>query len=298
MTHADTVPPTGADTGWIDREEYPFASHFCELDMGRMHYIDEGQGRPLLMVHGTPTWSFLYRHIIKALAPDYRCIVPDHIGFGLSDKPPHLSYRPRDLARNLHALIEHLGLEDITLLVHDFGGPIGLSYAIERPENVRSLVLFNTWMWSRAQAASIRGPVKFFGSPIGKWLYITMNFSPRMLIKMVMGDKSKLTRAVHQHYIRPFPRPQDRYAMWRFALHMLDESDWYEQLWQRRERIASKPALLLWGMKDPFFGPSALQQWQEALTAAQTYTFPGAGHFVQEEGGAPMLEAVRGFVAL
>ncbi len=100
------------------------------------------------MVHGTPTWSFMYRHLIRDLSPRYRCIAPDHLGFGLSDRPAGWSYRPEDQARNLARLIETLGLKDLTLVVHDFGGPIGLAYALDHPENVRRLVLFNTWMWS------------------------------------------------------------------------------------------------------------------------------------------------------
>jgi haloalkane dehalogenase len=249
-----------------------------------MHYVDEGQGRPVVLVHGTPTWSFLYRRMVKELAPHYRCIAPDHLGFGLSDKPPRLDYRPRDLAANLRALIDdHLGLQDITLVVHDFGGPIGLSYAIERPENVRSLVIFNTWLWSRQHEASIKWAVKFFSSPAGKFLYTRLNISPRWLIPSVMGDRRKLTPNVHRHYVAPFPQAADRRAMWMFARHMTGESDWYEQLWQQRQRIADKPALLLWGQKDPFFTRQHLERWQGLFPQAQVQTYPGVGHLVQEE---------------
>jgi haloalkane dehalogenase len=272
------------NTDWIDRTEYPFAPHYFNLKAGRMHYVDEGQGRPMVLVHGTPTWSFLYRHMVKELSPHYRCIAPDHLGFGLSDKPPHLDYRPRDLAANLRTLIDdHLGLEDITLVVHDFGGPIGLSYAIERPENVHSLVLFNTWMWSRQHEPSIKWAVKFFASPPGKFLYTRLNISPRWLIPSVMGERRKLTPNIHQHYIAPFPQAADRCAMWMFTRHMIDESDWYAQLWQQRQRIADKPALLLWGLKDPFFNQQHLENWRELLPQATVQTFPGAGHLVQEE---------------
>src|SRR5512133_3021901 len=114
------------DTPGLDRSEYPFASHYLQLPMGRMHYIDEGHGSPIVMVHGTPTWSFLYRHLVKRLAADYRCLAPDNLGFGLSNKPAGWSYTPQAHADNLRAFIESLGLRDVTLVVHDFGGPIGL----------------------------------------------------------------------------------------------------------------------------------------------------------------------------
>ena len=124
------------DKSWIDPLQYPFQPHYIAVGAGQMHYVDEGRGKPIVMVHGTPTWSFMYRHLIKGLSDDFRVIAPDHIGFGLSDKPENWSYKPIDHAKNLAYLIESLGLEDITLVVHDFGGPIGLAYAVENPQNV------------------------------------------------------------------------------------------------------------------------------------------------------------------
>src|SRR5262249_20412588 len=143
VSHAAGAAPVMHNTDWIDRTEYPFTSRYLDLDAGRMHYVDEGEGHPIVMVHGTPDWSFLYRHLIKPLSVGYRCIAPDHLGFGLSDKPIGWGYRPADHARNLRALIDHLGLERYTLVVHDFGGPIGLACAIERPEQVERLVISN-----------------------------------------------------------------------------------------------------------------------------------------------------------
>lgn len=122
------------ETPWLDRAEYPFAPHHFESGDGRMHYVDEGEGEPVVLVHGTPTWSFLYsRHRIRGLSRTRRVIAPGHLGFGLSEKPADALYRPEDHARRLEALLEHLGLEGITLVVHDFGGPIGLSYALRHP---------------------------------------------------------------------------------------------------------------------------------------------------------------------
>ncbi|MEM8531962.1 MAG: alpha/beta fold hydrolase [Chloroflexota bacterium] len=271
------------DTSWIDRVAYPFESHYFEVDGARMHYVDEGQGAPVVMVHGTPTWSFLYRHMIKALSPHYRCIVPDHLGFGLSDKPEHIGYYPRDHARRLRALIEHLGLRDLTLVVHDFGGPIGLSYAIEQPDNVRAVVLFNTWLWSlqgelipEAAGISSRGP-------IGTFLFEQLNYEVHVVFKSVWGDRSKLTRDLHQQYIRPFPQPRDRQSVRLLARELRASSAWYDALWAQRERIKDIPTLLLWGGKDLLFKTKHLTRWQSLFTNAQTVTFPESGHFVQEE---------------
>ena len=171
----DTTPE------WIDRSAYPFAPHYLDLPMGRMHYVDEGAGSPIVMVHGTPTWSFLYRKLIAGLARNHRVIAPDNIGFGLSDKPAGWSYRPRDHAANITALVEHLGLRDATLMVHDFGGPIGLAHAIEHPGSVARIVMFNTWMWSLRGNPTVEKASRIVSGPVGKFLYTRMNFSPTSL---------------------------------------------------------------------------------------------------------------------
>lgn len=187
---------------WLDRREFPFASRFMDVEAGRMHYVDEGAGDPMLMVHGTPTWSFVYRHLIREFSRERRVIPVDHLGFGLSDKPLDGDYRPQALARNLAAFVERLGLERMTLVVHDFGGPIGLSYATARPERVRALVLFNTWMWSLRGTSADRIS-RLMAGRIGRWLYTRANLSPRVLLKAAYGDKRRLTPAIHQHYTGP-----------------------------------------------------------------------------------------------
>jgi pimeloyl-ACP methyl ester carboxylesterase len=285
-------------TDWIDHAEYPFAPHTIDLDAGRMHYVDEGEGPPVVMVHGTPVWSFLYRNLVKRLARSHRCIVPDHLGFGLSERPAHFGYRPQDHARNLHALIEHLELREITLVVHDFGGPIGLSYAVEQPENVARLAIFNTWMWSlreNKQAAQISS---IMGSRFGRFLYERLNVSPRFLIPVASGD-AKLPPHIHRHYIDAAPTPRDRHAMWVCARELAGSSEWYDTLWQRRERIRDIPALLLWGLKDPGVasGVFDLARWQALFADARTITFPHAGHFVQEEAAPAAAEALEAFLS-
>lgn len=275
---------------------YPFQSRYLDVGPGRMHYVDEGEGPVVVMVHGTPTWSFLYRHLIRELSRGYRVIAIDHLGFGLSDKPELWSYRPEGHARKLGILIERLGLRDITLVVHDYGGPIGLAYAMLHPENVRALVLFNTWMWS-LRGTSAEKLSRFMGGPIGRVLYKRFNFSPRMLIRAAFGDRRKLTKEVHRHYIEAFPTPAERQGPWVLARELAGSSDWYETLWQGREWLAGKPALVLWGMKDPAFGRDALEHWKATLTNARIVEFPEAGHFVQEEAPEEAAREIETFLA-
>src|SRR5215218_7357697 len=133
---------------WLDSSLYPFASHFIESGYGRMHYVDEGNGSPVVFVHGTPSWSFLYRHLIARLSCRHRVIAIDNLGFGLSDKPARAPYAPQDHAQRFETLLDALHVSGATLVVHDFGGPIGLAAALVHPEMFSRLVLFNTWMWS------------------------------------------------------------------------------------------------------------------------------------------------------
>jgi haloalkane dehalogenase len=271
------------DTAWVDRTEYPFRSHYLKLEAGTMHYVDEGAGQPIVMVHGTPDWSFVYRHLVKGLSPRFRCIAADHLGFGLSDKPRGYSYWPDQQAKNLRALIEALGLQDITLVLHDFGGPFGLAYAIERPENVRSLVLMNTWMWSLRGDPHYERAGRLLGGPIGRFLYLRLNFSARVIMKHAMADKSKLPPHIHRQYIRALPSASDRAGTWAYARALVGASEWYDDLWRRRDRIKDTPALILWGMKDVAFREKELQRLETVFAHGCTVRFEDAGHFVQEE---------------
>jgi haloalkane dehalogenase len=263
---------------WIDRVEYPFASHWLDVGPGRVHYVDEGRGAPVLMVHGTPTWSFLYRHLIKALRGRFRCVAPDHLGFGLSDRPARWSYRPQDQARNLARLVDRLDLRDFTLVVHDFGGPIGLSYAIDHPERVSRVVLFNTWMWSFKNDRRFRLLGRMLGGRLGRVLYERFAFSVRVVLRRAIADRSRYTPEVERHYLHPL----DGHATWVYARELLGSSVWYDALWQRRERLGPIPALLAWGMKDPAFA-AFLPRWRGVFDLAQVIELPDCGHAPPEE---------------
>lgn len=284
------------DTSWVDRSAYPFADRYLDVDGGSMHYVDEGQGEPILFVHGTPAWSFLYRHLISGLAGEMRCVAPDHIGFGLSAKPPGWSYSVAAHAANLGALVDHLGLRDITLVVHDLGGPIGLSLALARPELVRRLVIFNTLLWPMTGDFAPPGLAKLFGGPIGRFLYLRQNISARSLLPLVYADRSKLTPAIHRQYIAPFPQPDDRHGMFAFARLMAGGAAELAPLWERRAALVDKPALLIWGMKDAAFPPKFLARWRELLPHAEVLELPNVGHFAQEEAPEPALGAIRRFI--
>ena len=287
---------------WLDVSAYPFRPHLFDTGEGMLHYVDAGSGPPVVLVHGTPTWSFLYRRLIPPLvAAGHRVIAPDHLGFGLSQKagdwPTRAGYRPQDHARRLASLLDALGLRDITLVVHDFGGPIGLSYAVSRPERVARLLVFNTWMWPLDGDARITKGARLASSFVGRLLYLRLNASPRWLIPAGFADRGRLAPAVHRQYLAPFATPTSRVPLWTMARSLLGESAWYDSLWRQRQRLADKPALLLWGVDDPTFGRAYLERWRQALPNAAVAELPGVGHFVPEEAATEVADHATAFLA-
>jgi haloalkane dehalogenase len=261
-----------------------------------MHYVDEGAGEPIVFVHGTPTWSFLYRHVIRALTPTYRCIAADQIGFGLSDKPADWSYSFAAHTQNLTALLDRLGVGRCTLVVHDLGGPIGLGFALAHPERVSRLVLSNTTLWPMEGEFAPPAAAKLFATALGRFLYLQMNISPRVLLPMIYADRSKLTPAIHQHYLVPFPSAADRHGMYAYAKQVATGLPAMRDLWAQRERIAQIPALLIWGMRDLAFGPAYLAHWRAFFPQATVHEFADIGHFVQEEAPEAYVGALRPFI--
>lgn len=279
---------------WVDRETYPFATRRVAVEGLGISYIDEGDGPTVLMVHGTPSWSFLYRHLVAGLRDAARCVAPDLPGFGLSDKPPTDAYRPEDQARRLTAFVDALGLKDLTMVVHDFGGPIGLALAVAQPERIRRLVLFNTWMWSLADEPRSAWPARAMSGRLGRLLYERLGFSVNVLWRRAVRDP-RYTPAVHGQYTAAMRDPAARHATWIYARELVGSSAWFDALWRRRERIARIPALLVWGLRDPAFG-AALPRWRTVFTDARVVEWPDVGHAPQEVRGPESAALVRDFL--
>jgi haloalkane dehalogenase len=261
--------------------------------MGTMRYVDVGDGPPLVMVHGNPTWSFVYRKLIGGLQGAYRCIVPDHIGFVQSDKPHHWSYLPKDHAANLADLLDRLDLHHITLVVQDWGGPIGLSYALAHPERIKQLVILNTWMWPVNDDWYYQAFSGFMGGPLGRTLISRANFFARSVVPMAYGDRRKLTPEIHRHYLDALPTPQSRKGSWVFPQQIIGSSAWLASLWAQREQITHIPALLAWGMQDIAFREKELRRWKSLFPTAMVVTYPDAGHYVQDEQGDDIAALIR-----
>lgn len=215
---------------WLNVNEYPFKSHYFRTPVGNMHYVDEGTGSPIVFVHGNPAWSFEFRNMIKRLSSNYRCIAPDHLGFGLSEKPADWSYLPKDHARNFELFIESLNLDKITLVVGEWGGPIGLSYAIAHPEKIRSIVITNTWMWPVNRDWHFIAFSSFMGGTVGRILIRKYNFFAKTILKSAFGTPSRLTSDIHKHYLMPLDIPSERKGCWIFPKQIIGSTEWLQEL--------------------------------------------------------------------
>jgi haloalkane dehalogenase len=289
---------TTSSVATVDREAYPFRSRWCELSAGRMHYVDEGAGPPIFFVHGTPTWSFEWRHLIRALSPTRRCIAPDLLGFGLSDRPVPFDYSPESHARTILEFADRMQLESLTLVVHDYGGPIALPLALRGQGRVHQLILFNTWMWSFAGDSEMERNARFASGRLGRFLYRWANFSLRVLMPYAYGDRALLTPAIHRHYLERFPDRRSReLVLWPLARAILGSSAYYDSLWSERERLRDIPSLIVWGMRDRAFRRHQLAKWRTLLPDARVVELSAAGHWPHEEAPERVIEEVRAFLS-
>jgi len=289
-SHAAGKPFEMTDN-WLDRGEYPFASHFLETTGGRLHYVDEGSGPTVLMVHGQPTWSFMYRHLIRGLSPRYRCVALDHIGFGLSDKPSDWSYTPEDHANNVAALVDDLGLTEVNLVVHDWGGPIGLGWAARHPDKVARIVALDTWMWSMAEHRAGRWFSRILGNPLGQLATRRFNLFVAVFMKQALGPAWP---AVADAYRGPLARPGDRQGCALFPRMLC--VPWLDDLWQRRAALAGVPARLIWGGADPAFPAPMRERLASVFDRCEVTVHDGIGHFVAEELGERLVPEVETFL--
>jgi cis-3-alkyl-4-acyloxetan-2-one decarboxylase len=271
----------------------------------RLHYLDEGNGEPVVMIHGNPTWSFYYRHLIDDLNDTHRVIVPDHIGCGLSDKPDDSRY-DYTLARrvaDLEALLDHLGLaRDLTLVLHDWGGIIGMTFAARHAERIARLIVCNTAAFHKPAGKSFPLALALFrDSPAGGWLVRGLNLFVRGTTWI--GCKTRrMPKEVRHAYAAPYDSWANRIAIHRFVqdipLRPGDRS--YEVISQVQDRLhllRSVPMLIAWGMKDFVFDKPVLDEWVRRFPEAEVHRFPRAGHLLFDDEREAVGRLVRTFLS-
>lgn len=280
---------------WLDRNEYSFQSRYWKVNGYNLHYIDEGVGDPILFVHGTPSWSFDFRNVIKNLQATHRCIALDHIGFGLSDKPETYDYSTQNHSETLAQFITALNLHNIILVLHDFGGPIGFQVALRFPERVKKMVILNSWLWSSASDPDFVKLSRILKNPLLPFLYRYLNFSPRFILPQSFGDK-KLNPKLRSQYTKPFANKAERNGALAFARSLLNDQAWFETLWYQREIFKHTPILFIWGMKDPVIKPHYLQKFVAGFPNGQVHQLETSGHFPQEEEPEKVSKAIGDFI--
>ncbi len=283
-------------TAWLDREIYPFTSNYFRVNDQQLHFIDEGEGETILFVHGTPSWSFDFRHLIKALRSKFRCVAIDHIGFGLSNKPQEYDYSTINHASTLEKFIKDRDLKNITLVAHDFGGPIALSVAIKNPFLFKRLIILNSWLWSSESAPEFIKFKRILKSPLLPILYRYFNFSPRYLLPKSFGER-KIDKKTLQYYTQPFSNSKERFGPLAFAKSLLNDQAWFEEMWANRKSISALPTLLIWGLKDPFVTEKYLQKFREGFNNCEVIKIPGCGHFPQEEQPDQVASGITKFLS-
>jgi haloalkane dehalogenase len=270
---------------------YPFQSRWLEKDGIRLHYVDEGTGQPILMCHGNPTWSFLYRNVIAGLRDRFRCVAIDYPGFGLSDHPDGYGYTPAEHTEVVGSLVDELGLENFILMGQDWGGPIGLSVATGRAERVSGLVAMNTWYW----------PVDTLGGKIFSRVMSSGPMQRRILEKnffveqlIPSGTSRKLSDEEMEHYRAVQPSPEARQGVAVFPRQILDAGPWLGELAASvQEKLGAKPTVLVWAMKDRAFGSKKfIDRWQSDFPDAELLKLDDANHYIQEDAPQEIAAAV------
>jgi haloalkane dehalogenase len=275
---------------WVPEQLYPFESHFAEIDGAQVHYIDEGRGAPLLLLHGNPTWSFLYREIIKGLSDRFRCIAVDYPGFGLSRAAPGYEFTPAEHSRIVEQLVLQLDLSDAMMMVQDWGGPIGFALATRHPDRFSAFVLGNTWAWPKSDPGT-RIFSRLMGGPIGGYLILRRNFFVERIIPGGVKRK-RLSDTVMDAYRGPFPTPESRRPMHVFPHQILASGAFLAEIERGLPALRERPALLVWPTRDFAFREPERRRWEELFPDHRTVILEGAGHYIQEDGPGEIIGAI------
>jgi len=282
---------------------YPFTGAFHDVNGHKLHVLDEGEGDTLVMLHGNPTWSFYFRNLVLGLRGRHRVIAPDHIGCGLSDKPDEKSYdyTLRRRVDDLADVLEQAGVRGrITLLMHDWGGMIGMAYATRFPERIGRLVLLNTAAFHLPKAKKL--PFSLWlcrRTPLGDMLIRDTGFFTSVLARWAVCRP--MAQPVREGYLLPYRAAQDRTGLLRFVqdipLQPGDPSyDLVSEVQAKLPSFRDVPTLILWGERDFVFDHHFLDAWRQFLPQAEVHRFPDAGHYVLEDAGAEILPLIDAFL--
>ena len=290
----------------ISKDIYPFEGKYLDLTDIKYHYLDEGQGDPVVMVHGNPSWSIYYRNLVNSLKGSYRCIVPDHIGCGLSDKPSddNYDYSLEQRVNDLEMLLQYLNInENITLVLHDWGGMIGMAYASRYPKSIKRIVLLNTAAFLLPQTKKLPLALKIcrnteFGANLIK------HFNAFSVAASIVGCTRKMmSKELRDAYCAPYNSIENRIATLRFVQDIpLEEGDKsFDLILSVQEKLSQfkdLPILMCWGMKDFVFDKHFLNEWLTYFPDAEVHKFDDCGHYILEDASQEVIQYVNKFLSL
>lgn len=283
--------PPALRPAWLDERLYPFESRYIEIEGNRVHYVDEGTGPVLLLLHGNPTWSFLYRDIISGLRYRFRCVAPDYPGFGLSTARRGYGFTPAEHAYVIERLLLALDLSDITVMVQDWGGPIGLGVAGRNPERFRALIVGNTWAWPVNGDRHFERFSRLLGGPIGG--FAIRNFNAFVNAFIPLGVRRKeLPSEVMNAYRGPFSERDSREPIHIFPREIIRSRDYLSEVQRGLRRLRDLPVLILWGERDPAFREPERLCFEQGFPKHRTVILGGAGHYIQEDAADEIVAAI------
>lgn len=286
--------------------DYPSnSSAFFTINNLKMHYLEGGKDNDetLVMIHGNPSWSFYYRNLFNALIDKYHCIVPDHIGMGLSDKPAddEYSFTLKDRVDNLDALLDSLDVnKNLTLIVHDWGGMIGLAYATRYPDRIKRLVISNTAGFHIPEGKQVPWELKLTRTPvIGALLNLGFNAFPRGAVSKCVTRKP-MTKEIGDAYMAPYDSWANRLAVLRFVEDIPLDNDHVsygivDEVDKNLKQFKSLPVLICWGLKDFVFDKDFLAEWRRRLPDAEYHEYD-AGHYLLEDAGEEVILVMQHFL--
>jgi haloalkane dehalogenase len=273
---------------------FPYQPHWLDYRGIRVHYVDEGQGRPILFLHGNPTSSFLYRGLIQRLRSSFRCVAIDYPGFGLSDRPESgYGYTPQEHAGVVSALVTMLKLTDLIVMGQDWGGPIGVATALNHRDETTGLVFTNTWYWP-AEGPAFNGFSLVMGSPPMQWLILRRNFFVERFVPA--GVARPLAPEVMEVYRALQPVPEARRGVAQFPKEIRRSGRWLRLLAERAPgELGDRPMLLFWGHRDRAFGsrPAVRERWMRDFPRAKVIDVPEASHYIQEDAPEELAQQIH-----
>lgn len=286
------------------KSEYPFKNNYIDRNGLKYHYLDEGKGDPVVMLHGNPSWSFYYRHLVRELRGHYRLIVPDHIGCGLSDKPAdsQYSFTLKQRVDDLDVLLQSLNLDKkITLVLHDWGGMIGMAWAIRHPEKIARLVILNTAAFPLPAEKKLPLALKICrNTQLGAFLVQGFNLFARGAA-LVGCQRKRMSSQLREIYCSPYDNWQHRIATLRFIqnIPLQPEDPGYDLIHQVEAGLAKfrdLPICICWGEKDFVFDRVFLAEWKKHFPDAEVHSFADCGHYILEDARDEILPIIRIFL--